>query len=185
MHQIIIVLVSLFLGGCFGAQVRQAPPQAPSPSATPAHLKGEVALLLQASAEEWPTLNAIIKDDGGASLDNSKVAVVKGFSWDGKAWSLPVKVAFFHWTPSSILSAAQERAVAEADVVVACYATTLPPHAKAKAWILSKGKTTAWAVWTNAQNTQTQIQGMDAGVKVFSKEEDDRLAEAAAKGLGK
>lgn len=189
MRQLLAVLFSFLLTGCFGAQVRQeaspAPISAPSPEATPASMAGTANLLLLGTYAQWEAAQMAIKATGKDPLaHNGKVILLPVRFWNGKGWNKVGRAAFFHWAPGARLSAEQEAAVAVADVVVACYATTLPPHARAKAWIVSLGKTQAWSVTTG--RGYVLIHGQDEGVKrAPSAQDDDSLAKAAAEGMSK
>lgn len=183
------VLASILLSGCFGAQVRQeaspTPVSFPSPEATPTSMAGTHSLLLMGSYAQWEEANKAIRAKGKDPLaHNGRVVVLPVRLWDGRGWNKTATAAFFHWAPGARLSPAQERAVAAADVVVACYATTLPPHAKAKAWVVSLGKTQAWAVTTG--QGYVLIHGQDEGApKAPSAQDDESLAKAAAEGMSK
>lgn len=185
MRQLMAVLASLLLSGCF-AQVREvAPVSAPSPLATPAAMAGTHSILVMGSYAQWQEANKSIRAQGKDPLaHNGLVVLLPVRLWDGRGWNKAATAAFFHWAPGARLSPAQERAVAAADMVVACYATTLPPHAKAKAWIASEGKTQAWGVTTGPG--WVLVHGQDEGTtKAPSAQDDDSLAKAAAEGMSK
>lgn len=170
MRLFIILAIAVVMSGCAGIQTRNSnnPEVAvPSPSTIPASHQGSHYMVLGVKGDRFLAEYKNISKDNDGLTNNGKFFVLPVKVWAGGKWSQWKKAIFFHWTEGDKLTAAQSAAIKAVDYVVACYATTLPPFARAKAWVKSEGKTVTWLVWDHVAGISL-LAGKDGGL---SKEE--------------